>query len=862
MPRSATVRGGLENGYDGVRPPTTGATNVLNALDRAGFGQTEEVDPFTGLGEILEADDKTAFKTVDDLVLRQVLLARNRNEQDKHHTYQKIGYTWSCLEKVQDVDQYRQSFPPGTESLRPSAVPNKQADLCHKLTETLMSDPPKPAPNAKRDSESAEMATEMAKEFLTQDGGENGTDDHAVFWAQIEGATTRACTFNHYWVDKTGGGSVPKQIRAHPQAQDPAMPLDAVGPDGQPIPTTDYVLRYVTEPDEQFPAGQFTDNPSEAARQWVPKIRIEKWGREHWRIFPEDKEVNQASCLVGLLYCTLGEAKRRWPETVGQMDDTKLGQLCDWTPNRYMVLLPQALRSRWKLQTGNGKDPKGGSNDERVLFYYVYYRLAAPHYPKGAALFTNGAFGGTTLEKDTLSAEVEMPSETEQDKTVTDVITMDIPVVPIRLIQDVDEKDPTGTAFMRRIGPSGEAGATLATAYLEAIDIILHPARFATATSPLTAEDVEESRALGDFASVLSKDDYPHYEEPRPLPAGFLNVMQWQYEQMDSAASLPKPVTGSDNQQEVSGVARDIAVKQALVSLGRMQQAVNSAWERHWRIKLQLAMKHFSVPQMMRYAGEDGAYKAEWWTGVNFAQVTDVDVKPGTGTLMTDQDKVAYASQLKQLGFLDQDTAADITRPAYAGVLGLPPDPQMQRIERQVASWLEGPPEGWVQEFQAYEQAMQLYQQQTAPIQAANQQNAQQHEMQTAAAQETGMAPGAPPEPIQLPPPPLAPWTPFAPLPMDTEPQIAGIRQRRLAKLMAQTKFTAQPPEWQQMVIQAYNEARNAVAQAMALMGPQAQGQSKFGQDTEKLKVQSGFSAKAPGAEKAKPPSSREPVAA
>ena len=64
--------------------------------------------------------------------------------------------------------------------------------------------------------------------------------------------------------------------------------------------------------------------------------------------------------------------------------EQELGQLCDWAPNRYITLLPPALRSRWKLQTGGQTDPQGSSNDERIMFYYAYYRLHDPDYPKGA----------------------------------------------------------------------------------------------------------------------------------------------------------------------------------------------------------------------------------------------------------------------------------------------------------------------------------------------------------------------------------------------------------------------------------------------------------------------------------------------
>jgi hypothetical protein len=85
-----------------------------------------------------------------------------------------------------------------------------------------------------------------------------------------------------------------------------------------------------------------------------------------------------------------------------------------------------------------------------------------------------------------------------------------------------------------------------------------------------------------------------------------------------------------------------------------------------------------------------------------------------------------------------------------------------------------------------------------------------------------------PPEPPPEPPPlapPVPPWTPFETLPVDSEPDVAKIRQRRLGRLMATARFKAQPREWQAVAIEAYLEARQALA-AAAQAQMQAQGVS------------------------------------
>lgn len=729
LPISQAVRGGTQTAFNGVAPPNRTALRDGSQTSPASFLQTQgtpgEAPPLAGMGELLEADDAEVFETLHALNLRQERLSKNRLAQDKHWTRIKMGYQWSALEKVQDQDIYRAVLPPGSDPLRPAAVPNKAADLCNKLVETLMVDPPQPSPQATTDQEEDERGAEMAREFLTQDGGEEGTDDAAAFWYSIDAATCRASAFHHYWVEPHGGGSQPMQIKAHPQAQDPAHPLSATDQTGQPIPTTDYILRYVTDPDPETGKQQFTPDASKAERQWLPKIRIDRWGREHVRLFPEDQDVQGASEMLGLYYSTVSDGKKRW-KNVAQLDPSEIQGLCDWTPPRYLILLPPALRARWKLQVGGEKDTKGGSSEQRMFFYYAYAKKADPDYPRGAVIYASGAFGGFTIDRDTLAAEVPLPPQQGQSPG-TDIRDMDLPLVQIRLIQDPDDRDPTGRAFMERIGGANEAMATLGTSFLEAFDINLHPATYTPGTSPVEGWQVDQSRASGDHIPILGPEDKPVYEQPRLIPEGLPPFMEWVEAQMDSMASLNKPVQGADNQQEVSGTARSIAVRQAMVSLSRMQQAVLGSYERHWRIKLQLAMKYFRAPQLLRYVGEDGAYKQEWWRGVDFAHVTDVGVQAGTGTMMAPQDKVNYVGTLRQLQFMSPDEAIDAARPTFAQTVGLPDDPHQQRIERQVSSWLQGPPDQqWVQRYQQYQQQLAQYQQQVQAYQAQQAQVQQQ----------------------------------------------------------------------------------------------------------------------------------------
>src|SRR5690606_33759017 len=120
-------------------------------------------------------------------------------------------------------------------------------------------------------------------------------------------------------------------------------------------------------------------------------------------------------------------------------------------------------------------------------------------------------------------------------------------------------------------------------------------------------------------------------------------------------------------------------------------------------------MKYFSVPQLIRYVGEDGAAKQEWFTGNNFARVGNITIASGSGTMLPPLEKVNLAVQLQGAQLMDPDEASDVARPAFAKQLGVSENVHVQRIERQVSSWLEGPPEGWEAQQQAFVMAAQQH---------------------------------------------------------------------------------------------------------------------------------------------------------
>jgi hypothetical protein len=669
------------------------------------------------MGPWLEDDDKAVFDSVHAMILRTEVPALNQLAQDTHWTYVKLGYPWSTLTKKPGIDRYEQSLPYGSSGVTIQAVPNKAWDVINKTTEALLVDFPQIEAEPGDDGERASAAAEYITRFLTQNASEQGTNDIVLWNDRVARSLTCASSFLECWTDPTGGGYIPLQIPAHPKAQSPMQPM--VGADGSP--TVSPIMRYVTSvgPDGQPTAqSQFTEDATKAAPQWQPKLMAQKWQNEHIRIFPESKSVAEAEKVIILGYCTLSEAKRRWPD-VADMADGELTKLTDWTPPRYPALLPFYLRARWKLTDGRDK-AKQGSSDERIMFYYHPFVKACPDYKKGADVVVTGAFQGRILDKQFLSAEVEVPSDGtsdqgqptgEQGTSTKETRCMEIPVVQITPRGDPDEQNPRGRAYIELFAGAVESNAHLALSAAEVIDKNLHIEGYSSSTSPVSGQQREDARATGDLIPLVRPEDMPKWGEPVTFEANFFRLYELSDEAINSISASERAATGQDNAKERSGVAIRLASSNNNVSLGGMNNAVNNAYCRWNRIKVEQAMSKFTTAQQVNYVGDDGIFKQEDVTAVDFALVGKMTVKTGTGTVTSPEQKIQNLAGLMQSGMLSKDEGAEAARPAYSRQLGLPASAHEQRIERQITAFLKGVPSPeWIQQYRGYQQAQQQYQ--------------------------------------------------------------------------------------------------------------------------------------------------------
>ncbi len=746
-----------------------------------------------------ELDATTKFQTVEQLVRSQDQLARNRWAIDTHFRRIRSGVPFSRLEKIPNQSVWVQKLPTGMTKESSASVPNKADDLCNKVEDTLMADPPKPDPQPHVNDESARQAAELAAEFLLNDGGEAGTKDTETYRWALNNGFTAASSFLHYVIDRSGGGYQPLQKLAHPLATDPQNPLVAQIPIGPPDPTTGQppmveerssnpIMRYVSAPSPQAPAGQFVEDAMQADRVWLPAIRIERYRRESVRLFPAGASIETASAAIVIRFCTLGEARTDWPETVGQMSQEELFALANWRPTMSELVVPFAYRGAMQSgATGPSLEQVGSFSPllTRRMFSYRLIVKASPEYPEGYELDVTGANGGQVLGERTLEYAVTLPKGGKTKRC------RDIPISQVRPKQDVDGGDSTGWPFIAMFAGPSEAEQTLYAAFQDMCDNMLHPHVFIPSTTAVDDDDwMDRTRPI-----ITGPDSKPpFYEQFPPLPP-VLPLIENMDQKMDTISGLTATAQGLDSPNSVSGVSKNLSIRQALVSLSGVQQNLHAAMTRGWRIKCQLAQAEFTTPQMMQFSGEEGSSQPQWWTGEDLAGVDRVGIQPGTGTMMTPEAKANYVAFLQAQQWMNPEDAAKVALPGITMDLGIPENPYKQAIEREVAVWLQGPSKEWEAAKQQQDQQLQQAQAQHAQMLA---------QAQAQGADPATIAPFQPPQMAPLP-------TPFAPRPNDGELRVAKEYAGRLSELMVDPRYSAQTPAWQSVVNDAYGRYMQAL---------------------------------------------------
>lgn len=764
---------------DGVLPGSTIAGNKLALVPDDPEAEQAPTRP-----TLQDADPATKYQTIEQLVRSQDRLARNRWAIDTHFNRLRAGVPFSRLDKIPNQSIWVAKLPSGMNKETTAAVPNKADDLCNKIEDTLMADPAKPIATPHIEDEAAMRAADMLSEFLAQITGESGIHDIANHRWAIRNALSGASSFLHYLPNPSGGGYQPMQKLAHPQATDPNDPLKAQIPQ----PDGSVMLDITSNPILRYAGGnQFVDAAEQADRVWLPGITVERLKRESVRVYPPTATVETAKAVVLIRHMTLQEAMHEFPDTVGQMDDTKLQSLASWRPPSSEYITPYAMKGAIADGMSGPSVEQVGSLSpqlQRRMFCYHLYVAASPEYPEGYWCVVASAENGQVLAEGTLDYTVTLPVHGKTKRC------RDIPVEQYTPQPDVLGGDPMGWPVISRFAGSSEAESTLYAAFMDYCDNMLHPHVFLRGTASIDEDDwFDRLKPI-----ILNPGDQePSYEHFPTIPP-ILQIIENLDTKMDTISGLTATAQGLDTSSAVSGVAKNLTIRQAQVSMSAFLQYLHAAMTRGWRICGQIAMATFETPQLMQFSGEEGSVDPIWWTGEDLAGVDRIGVQPGTGTMQTPESKAQYIAYLQQNMWMTPETAASVALPSIRMDLGIPKDPYEAAIERSVGLFLQGPPDPqWVQRKQQDQQVMAQYQQAIQPLQ-----------IQASAGVQVQIPPA--PQPTAA--------SPFPTRPNDTEPQVAEIYRKRLSKLFVDPKFSAQPPEWQGTAVEAYQRFVQTIQQA------------------------------------------------
>lgn len=627
----------------------------------------------TGLGPLV--DEKNAKKVVASILkqwkAQDLPLSRMLAEVEQAECW-RSAERWVYLRRTDNDLQWEVWRPPGLDRL--PSLPDKVDELCRRFTSQLVVDPPQleaePSTGEEADVESAELASKI----LEVEGGESGWNFRLIAEGAIDIATTQKSAFAHVWVNPVAGGEKPVTVMAAVGAQqyDPAQPqLCTVDPmTGQP--TADLVTKYLD-------ADGVTLTPAETAttmRRWVPKVCVKVLGVRNVRFIPTwCRGVADAGLTIVADYVSIGELKQCYPETVGQMGNDQLKKLVHWKPFEDDILLPKNIRDPQKVGTWLTKDEVP---DDAIALVLWAYAPQNPTYPKGAAVCVGG--GEFLIGQGTLEVQVERPD----GSTVPEVL--DVPVSQCRCLNDWVGLLPYGQALVTKMGPWNEMMAQQWVALQEFLDRLNNPFIFL----PIGSSVQPDQMAVRDGRPILvNPDGQPQVEQIPDLSPEIGNWYQFAVTGLNSASLLSETANATELPNVNSGVQANTIINQVQVALSSCQDNATDFLTRLGRLILQRLRAHISVPQTVKYVGDDNAFKADEWRGADLFGAKDVKLARGTFTGMRPDQKRMLVMQDVANQIIPLEDAADMLAEHTTAKVGLEDDPVRVRIRRQIDECFE-----------------------------------------------------------------------------------------------------------------------------------------------------------------------------
>jgi hypothetical protein len=718
-------------------------------------------------GEFLTGDPIEISKAILKLWSDQDVLHRTRREAWKVAKLRREGVTGARLVKKQDLDQWQAWVPPGQTMNVPGI--NKADALCDKLVANLLVDPPRPDPIPTDGGDEDRDDTELAERILNDVLGENGVSYDAMVRAALDRGTVYDSGFIWHYIDPQGGGRQPVRMLAHPDAVDAQTPFQ--GPSqmglagsmpGPQLPPP-YSLRHVT------PDGQLQDTPDGAALTWAPKLKCEVVTGRHLRFLPPDaNDIWEAHGVLRAGFMTVGKMKLAFPETAAYTEE-QWGRVCAYKPEKARDLLPDSRR----------RDDEG-EKDSRLAFYVICCYTECPDYPDGFyGVAVDGAIPYRQPWTDTTDGKRQ---------------PLDLPVTQFKG-PERGADDPYGVGLMRVVGDANELRVAQVGTLLQYLDRLNTQKTFVPVSSIVNPKDLTNSSRR---IIPMNPGGQPVNEELPDYPQASMAMFDLVSTEMDSASGLQQAAQGVEDPSVTSGRQAQQIVAQVLAGLSSYKSMIERGYVRGCRIVLQLVRMAYTRPQMLRFTGEDGAYRSRSWTGADLQNVANIQLKAGSLSMMNAAMKADASIQLQQTGLLTVDELRDILESHVGSTIGLQDNPIRLRARRQIARWKDGPPPGW------------------APAPPTVIQGVQGAQIQ-------------PPAPVV-----------FVPVPADELPGHASIRLVELARTMMSVAYEQADPNWRQEFDQEFERMRQAA-------GIQTVGEQQAAQQAAALQAQAAAAAQPVG---------------
>lgn len=791
------------------------------------------------LGPLLdERNEAKVADTIVQLVREQAKARRRRRVFAKANEYRLQGCVGVQVKPSrEDVTEVALSVPLGAFSVEP--VMNRAEELIGRVVAHLLADAPEPDAEPADDSEMEREAAETTTRILKVEGAESGFNLLGALEAAAHASAVYRSGFLYLCIDPAGNGWRAMEVLAHPAA--PHKDVASIDPaTGYPVASDDQLTTRYVRAD-----GSLTDDPNEAERQWLPKLRVEVLTPESVVLVPATCEgVGDALGAIVIQWPTVADARAKFP-ALAKLPPPALRALVDWNPAELKHAKPQdAEQSTRSRADASGSGTAGGavSDSDRICTLSLYFRSHGA-YPKGAYVVVSGT---RVLHRQPWTAMVERtrkaaPAGAAGDPAAAPTILveecLDVPLAQVRLQRDHVGRDHMGKDFVAPFLALDERRGRIVRAWEEYLDRFTRPITWIPLGSIVTADDVETARETG-APLYFNPQGKPEQERAEAFPPDGKEFFDRTTEAGNDLSALQETAQGGESPNSQSGTAKAIVVQQVQRSMSSMRSGVADACERFWRVATQLFRGFYTVPQQAQYLGEDGEWRRRLWSRADLGSTRHIKIAMGSFTQLSPQQKQDMALQLMGVvdpatgkPFLDADEAKRIITGGLRPTLGLKENPHVKRAKRQLAKWADGPPAGFAEQDAQFQQAL---------VQ-------QQMEQQAMAAE--AEAAGQPGQPASAaPPPPPHPASPFERRPVDLIPAVAEVRFFELQRQMAEDSYLKQPPAWRalydaefeamrqaagvQTVAEQQQAAQQAAEQAAAQQAGEADAQR--GADAEK----------------------------